>query len=111
MLRRSREDVGDGPHPERSNQVTVTSIGNMMGGLLKWVGVVGASAIVGGATTASAPGIAAIAGGASAITAIVSFLTTNAPLLLMFAVAAGIALSWLKPIANLLDKLRRDGKK
>ena len=42
------QDVGDGPHPERSNQVAVTSFGNMTGGLLKWAGVVGASAIVGG---------------------------------------------------------------
>ena len=105
------EDVGNGPHPERSNQVTVTSIGNMTAGLLKWVGVVGASAIVGGAVTASAPGIAAIAGGAGAIAAIVLFLTTNAPLLLMFALAAGTALSWLKPIAHLLDKLRRGEEK
>ena len=105
------QDVGGGPHPERSNQVAVTSFGNMTGGLPKWVGVVGASAIVGGVVTASAPGAAAIAGGASAITAIVAFLTTNAPLLLMFAVAAGIAYSWLTPIVRLLDKLRGGGKK
>lgn len=105
------QDVGDGPHPERSNQVAVTSLGNMTGSLLKWAGVAGASAIVGGAIATSAPGTAAIAGGASAITAIVSFLTINAPLLFMLALAAGIALSWLKPIAHLLDKLRRGGKR
>lgn len=105
------QDIGDGPHPERSNQVAVRSLGNMTGSLLKWVGVVGASAIVGGAIAASAPGVAAVAGGASAITGIVSFLTTNASLLLMLALAVGIALSWLRPIAILLDKLRRGGKK
>lgn len=105
------QDVGDGPHPERSSQVAVTSLGNMTGGLLKWDGVVGASTIVGGAIATSAPGVAALAGGASAITAIVSFLTTNAALLLMLALAAGAALSWLEPIAHLLDKLRRGGKK
>lgn len=105
------QDVGDGSHPERSNQVAVTSLGNMTGGLLKWVGVVGASTIVGGAIATSAPGVAATSGGASAITAIVSFLTTNAPLLLMLSIAAGIALAWLKPIAHLLDKLRRAGRK
>ena len=101
------QEVGDGPHPERSNQVAVTSLGNMTGGLLKWAG----GAIVAGAVATSAPGTAAIAGGASAINEIVSFLTSNVQLLLMFAAAAGSELSWLAPIAHLLDKLRRGRKK
>ena len=105
------QDVGDGPLPERSNQVVVTSLGNMTAKLLKWVTFAGVGAIVGGAVVASAPGAAAIAGGASAINGIVSFLTLNAPLLYKFAVAAGIALSWLAPIALLLVELGRGGKK
>ena len=100
-------DVGDGPYPERSNQVAVSSLGNMMGGLLKWA----VAPIVTSAVATSAPGTAAIAGGASAITEIVFFLTSNAQLLVMFAAAAGSELSWLAPIAHLLDKLRSSGKK
>lgn len=100
------QDVGDGPYPERSDQVAVTSLGNMTGGLLKWAG----GAIVAGAVATSAPGTAVIAGGASAITEIVSFLTSNAQLLLLFAAAAGSELSWLAPIAHLLDRLRGGGK-
>ena len=72
------QDVGDGPHPERSNQVAVTSLGNMTGGLLKWAG----GAIVAGAVATSGPGTAAIAGGAGAINEIAAFLTSNAQLLL-----------------------------
>ena len=105
------QDIGDGPHPDRANQVAVTSLGNMTGGLLKWAGGGAISAIVAGAVATSAPGTAAVAGGASAINEIVSFMTSNAPLLLMFAAAAGSDLSWLTPIAHLLDKLRRGGKK
>ncbi len=101
------QDIGDGPHPERSNQVAVTSLGNMTGGLLKWVG----GAIVAGAVATSGPGTAAIAGGAGAINEIAAFLTSNAQLLLLFAAAAGSELSWLAPIAHLLDRLRRVGKK
>ena len=105
------EDVGDGPHPERSNQVAVTSLGNMTRGLLKWAGGGAISAIVVGAVATSAPGTAAIAGGASAINEMASFLISNAPLLLLFAAAAGSDLSWLTPIAHLLDKLRHGGRK
>ena len=105
------QDVGEGPHPERSNQVAVTSLGNMTGGLLRWAGGGAIGAIVGGAVATSAPGTAAIAGGASAINEIISFLTSNAPVLLLFAAAAGSVLSWLATIAYLLDKLRRGGKK
>lgn len=101
------QDVGEGPHPERSNQVAVTSLGNITGVLLKWSAVAGASAIFGAAVAASGTGAAAIAGGASAINGIASFLASNAPLLLMLAAAAGSDLSWLMPIARLLDKLRR----
>ena len=101
------QDVGDGPHPERSNQVAVTSLGNMTGGLLKWAG----GAIVAGAVATSGPGTAAIAGGAGAINEIAAFLTSNAQLLLLFAAAAGSELSWLAPIAYLLDRLRHVGKK
>ncbi|MDD9990834.1 MAG: hypothetical protein OXP75_03455, partial [Rhodospirillales bacterium] len=101
------QDVGDGSHPERSNQVAVTSLGNMTGGLLKWAG----GAIVAGVVATSGPGSAAIAGGAGAINEIAAFLTSNAQILLLFAAAAGSELSWLAPIAHLLDRLRRVGKK
>lgn len=100
------QDVGDGPHPERSNQVAVTSLGNMMGGLFKWVG----GAIVVGAVANSGPGAAAIAGGSGAINEIAAFLASNVQLLLILVAAAGSELSWLVPIAHLLDKLRRGGK-
>ena len=46
------QDVGVGWHPERSNQVAVTSLGNMTGGLVKWVG----GAILAGAVATSGPG-------------------------------------------------------
>ena len=101
------QDVGVGSHPERSNQVAVTSLGNMTGGLLKWAG----GAVVAGAVATSGPGSAAIAGGAGAINEIAAFLTSNAHLLLLLAAAAGSELSWLAPIAHLLDRLRRVGKK
>ena len=104
-------DVGEGPHPDRSNQMAVRSIGNMMVGLLKKIGGVGAGAILGGAIATSAPGVAAIAGGASVIDAVVSFLSSNVSLLLMFAAAAASALFWLPPILRLLQKLRRGGEK
>ena len=58
------QDVGGGPHPERSNQVVVTSLGNMTACLLKWVGGGAVGAIVVGAVATSVPGTAAIAGGA-----------------------------------------------
>lgn len=105
------QDVGDGPHPERSNQVAVRSLGNMTGGLLKLVGAAGAGAIVGNAVAASALGTAAIAGGSGAINEIAAFLISNAQLLLLFVAAAGSELSWLVPIAHLLDKLRGVGQK
>ena len=101
------QDVGDGPHPERSSQVAVTSLGNMTAGLLKWAG----GAIVAGAVATSVPGTAAIAGGASAINEMVSFLISNASVLHLFAAAAGSELSWLATIAHLLDRLRLGGKK
>ena len=104
-------DVGAGPHPERSNQVAVTSLGSMTGELLKWAGGAAIGAIVTGAVVTSAPGIAATAGGASAIDEIASFLASNAQLLILFAAAAGSDLSWLTPVAHLLDRLRRGGKK
>lgn len=66
-----------------------------------------ARGIVAGAVATSAPGTTAISGGASGINEIVSFLTSNAQLLLMFAAAPGSELSWLATIAHLLDKLRR----
>ncbi len=105
------QDVGAGPRSERSNQVAATSIGNMVAGLLKLIGGTAFGAILGSAVTTSASGTAATAVGASAITAIASFLTINAPLLMVLAAAAGFALLWLEPIAYLLDKLRRRGKK
>ena len=101
------QDVGEGPHPERSNQVAVTSLGNITGRLLTWGAAAGIGAIVGAAVTASAPGAVAITGGASAINAIASFLISNAPVLLMLAAVAGVNLSWLMPIARRLDRLRR----
>lgn len=52
------------------------------GGLLKWAGVIAASAIVYGAGSAGVPRAAAIMGGAKAIAEIVSFLMTNEMLLL-----------------------------
>jgi len=114
-------DIGAGPHPERSNQIGVSTFGNLFSGLLKQIGAVGGiavGAITGGAIVASAPGVAAIASGATAINGLVSFMTANAPLLLMFAAAAGSDLSWMTPIAHLLDRLRHkrrhdddDGKK
>lgn len=104
-------DVGTGPHPERSNQVAVTSLGSMTGGLLKWAGGAAIGAIVTGAVVTSAPGTAATAGGASGINEIASFLTSNAQLLILFAAAAGSDLSWLAPVAHLLERLRRGGKK
>ena len=64
-----------------------------------------------GAVATSAPGTAAIAGGAGAINEIASFLTSNAQLILLFAAAAGSELSWLAPIAHLLGKLCRGRKK
>lgn len=105
------QDVGKGPHPERSNQVAVTSVGNMVAGLLKWTGGITFSTIVAGAVTGSAPGTAAIAAGGAVITAIVAFLTANATLLLTLAWAAGPALAWLIPIAERLHKLCRGRKK
>ena len=62
------QDVGGGPHPERSNQVVVTSLGNITACLLKWVGGGAVGAIVVGAVATSVPGTAAIAGGASGST-------------------------------------------
>lgn len=105
------QDVGKGPYPERSNQVAVTSVGNMVAGLLKGTGGITFGAILGGAVAASVPGAAAIAGGGAAITAIMSFLIANASLLLTFAWAGLGALAWLIPIAERLNKLRRGGKK
>ena len=103
--------MGEGPHPDRSNQMAVSSIGNMMVSLLKKIGGVGVGAILGGAVAISAPGVAAIAAGAGVIDAVISFLTLNVSLLLMFAAAAGSALFWLPPILRLLEKLPRGGKK
>ena len=106
-------DIGAGPHPERSNQIGVSTFGNLFSGLLKQIGSVGGiavGAIIGGAIAASAPGVAAIAAGAGAINGLVSFLTANAPLLLLLAAAAGSDLSWMTPIAHLLDKLRHKKK-
>ena len=105
------QDVGEGMRPERSNQIAVASLGNMMAGLLKGVGGVALGAIVGGAVAMSAPGATAIIVGASAINAVASFLISIAPLLGAFAGAAGSALAWLTPIAYLLDRLRRIGRK
>ena len=70
-------------------------------------GAVGA--ILTGVVTMSAAGAAAVAGKASAIDGIVTFLPASAPL--TFAAAAVSDLSWLTPIANLVDKLRRGGIK
>ena len=105
------QDVGDGPHPERSNQVAVTSVGNMTAVLLKWTSGVALGAVVGGSVATSVPGTTMIAGGASAISEIASFLASSAPSLLMFAVAAGSNLSWLTPIAHLLNKLCHSRRK
>ncbi|OZB18871.1 MAG: hypothetical protein B7X53_02025 [Hyphomonas sp. 34-62-18] len=106
-------DIGAGPHPERSNQIGVSTFGNLISGLLKQIGSVGGiavGAIIGGAIAASAPGVVAIAAGAGAINGLVSFLTANAPLLLLFAAAAGSDVSWMTSIARLLDKLRHNKK-
>lgn len=106
-------DIGAGPYPERSNQIGVSTFGNLFSGLLKQIGSVGGiavGAIIGGAIAASAPGFATIAAGAAAINGLVSFLTANAPLLLLFAAAAGSDLSWMTPIAYLLNKLRHEKK-
>lgn len=107
-------DIGAGPHPERSNQIAVSTFSNLISGVLKQIGPVGriaVSALVAGAFATSAPGMAAIAAGAGAINGLVSFMTANAPLLPMFAAAAGSDLSWMTPIAHLLDKLRHKMKK
>ena len=65
----------------------------MTGGLFKWAGGGAIGAVVAGTVETSAPGTAAIAGGASAINEIVSFLISNAPVLLLFATAVGSELS------------------
>ena len=105
------QDVGQGPHPERSNQVAVESIASVTAALLKWTGSVALVALVSGSVATSVPGITMIAGGASAISEIGSFLVSSAPSLIMFAAAAGIGLSWLTPIAHLLNRLRHSKRR
>ena len=104
-------DIGTGPQPERSNQVAIYTLGNLISGLVKGVttnqGVI-LSAIVGGAFVASVPGAAAVAGGATIINAVWTFLAANAQPLMALAVSAGvIALPWLLPLSQALDRLRR----
>lgn len=106
-------DIGADPHPDRSNQIGILTFGNLFSGLLKQIGDIGGiavGAILGGAIAASAPGMAAVAGGAIAINGLMSFMTASAPLMLMLAAAAGSDLSWMTAIAHLLNRLRQKKK-
>ena len=103
-------DIGTGPHPERSNQIGVSTFGNLFLDLLKRVGAADGIAIIGRAFVKRAIGAVVIEVGAAAINGLVFFMIANAPLLLLLAAAAGSDLSWMTPIAHLLNKLRHKKK-
>lgn len=84
------QDVGEGPHPERSNQVAVAALASLF------------TVIANQAIITSVPGATAAVMGADAINAAWSFLVSNAPI----AASAASDLSWMTPFSYLVNRVR-----
>ncbi|MGH1352776.1 MAG: hypothetical protein ACRBBN_18515 [Methyloligellaceae bacterium] len=95
------KDIGHGPQPERSNQVAMMSLGNM----LSFLATNGMGAIIGGAFTLSAPGVVLASGGANFINLATDFLLSHTSTLQAL---AGISadLSWFTPLSNVLADIK-----
>jgi len=99
-------DVGRGPQPERSNQAAATTFGNLTIALLKGTAAFTAAAIASQAIAGSIPGSALAAVGTTSIDLVWTFLVTHASIFRELAGAFGADLSWMTPIARLLERIK-----
>ncbi len=101
------QDIGNGPHPERSNQVAITTFLNLTFGILR--GIVNNPAIgvmAGAALVESAPGASLVTLGTEAIN-VAPFLLSNAiPLLKVIATPVASDASWVASLSDLIDRIR-----
>lgn len=104
------EDIGKGPHPERSNQVVVTTFYNLIVGTLKSIGggaiKISLYSLLGIAIAKSIPGVAALAVGIDIINAVWIFLSSNPLLLKVIVVFAAGDTTWVRPLTYLMDRLK-----
>ena len=98
-------DIGNGQHPERSNQSFGNTVTNFFSSILRWMktpkGTI-ASVIFGGAVAKSTPGQMAITAGANLIDKAWIFLTNTASSIKVFATQS----PWLADVIQFLEYIR-----
>lgn len=99
-LSEALDDVGRGPHPERSTQVAATSVGHFTNTLLKWLVAGSAVVIFDGAVGSSIVGGAAIAHGTAAIDYASTFVVANADSFRVLLGTFGAEVGWMQQIAD-----------
>jgi hypothetical protein len=103
--------TGEGPHPERSNQVGERLLGSLIatvGKTLQFTFGAVAGKILGDGLTATPLGLAAIAGVTGAAVAGWSFVIAHADVLSLFAAVTVQDLGWLTQLTNWLLAQRRN---
>ena len=100
------QDIGQGSHPERSNQVAMNTLLNLISGFLKGIKNNSVAATLAtSAFVASAPGMNVVTTGTDTIDATWFFLSSHAPLLKIIAASAVNDVSWVISLSNLVDRL------
>ncbi|MEP2758942.1 MULTISPECIES: hypothetical protein [Alphaproteobacteria] len=100
-------DVARGPQPERSNQAAATTFGSLTITLLKYAVPFTAATIASQAIGGSIPADALAAAGTASIDLVWTFLTAHASIFRELAGAFGADLSWMTPIARLLERIKQ----
>ncbi len=100
-------DIGQGQHPERSNQSAGNTLTNFVYSILIVGGTATIMQTIGGAVTASVPGSLISTLTTDAINSFWYFLINNASLLQIIAPSLAGEQSWLASAAHLLERIRR----
>ncbi len=100
-------DIGQGQHPERSNQSAGNTLTNFVYSILVVGGTATIMQTIGGAVTASVPGSLISTLTTDAINSFWYFLINNAFLLQIIAPSLAGEQSWLVSAAHLLERIRR----
>ena len=95
LIARDVEDIGQGEQPERSNQTAVTTLLNAVFGIIRKIGIIGATAVITDIVTASGVG-----------TIIWDFLLSNLPSFKVIAEFASFYASWITQFSDLLGRLK-----
>ncbi|WP_018146668.1 hypothetical protein [Henriciella marina] len=99
------KSIGLGAHPERSNQIAVRTVGNLVAGILSGLKRHAGTALLSGILIESATGSSLIVGGAAHFDAVVAFLSANASSFRAFFGAFGADTGWVSPLTRLFDRI------